>query len=56
MENIEKLNQFLSIESKKNGRNPIEVLMDLALEAGLESFNPYRAKEYELEEISDLIL
>ncbi len=55
MENIKKLNQFLKDEGEKTGRDPIEVLMDLALEAGLEDFNPYKAEECELEEISDLI-
>jgi hypothetical protein len=55
MGNIEKLNKFLKAESKKTGCYPIEILMDLALKAGLENFNPYKAEECELEEISALI-
>ena len=52
---IEEINQFVDGTSKLNGQEPIEVLMDLALIAGIESFNPFRATDNELCEIAKAI-
>lgn len=48
---IKKLNKHLDMESKRTGDSPIDILMNMALEAGIEDFNPYRANDYQLMEI-----
>jgi len=52
--NIEIINQRVR-EMKDEGYTGEEAIMELAIEAGLEAFNPYRATDYELKEIADTI-
>lgn len=51
MSQIEKLNQKIR-EMVTEGYTPDEAICDLALTAGLENFNPFRATEPELELIA----
>ncbi len=51
MSQIEKLNQKIR-EMVTEGYTPDEAICDLALTAGLENFNPFRATETELELIA----
>ena len=48
---IERLNRYLTWKSKLTGGNRTDILMELALDAGIENFNPYRATDFQLEEI-----
>lgn len=48
---IERLNEYLEQKSKITGGSRTDVLMELALEAGIEDFNPYKADDIQLEEI-----
>ncbi len=52
MDFVKIINSYLN-KIKENER--LDTLMDLAFEAGIETFNPYRAKDYELKEIALLI-
>lgn len=55
MTNVEMLNRFLNEESKRTGLEKLAILMDLALEAGNETFNPFRATEEELDDICKVV-
>jgi hypothetical protein len=52
---VETVNRFVEETGKRKGEEPIDILMALAQFAGLETFNPYRASDYELREIADAI-
>lgn len=51
MSQIEKLNQKVR-EMATEGYTPTEAIYELALKAGLENFNPFRATDTELELIA----
>jgi len=51
---IERINQKVG-EMKDEGYTGTEAIMELAMEAGLDTFNPYKASEEELKEIADML-
>lgn len=55
MDSYQKINEYLDKRSNETGKDKTSLLMELAMKAGFEDFNPYRAEEYELDEIAEAI-